>query len=73
MFTSCGCISSKGQEILTKLLNKYNINFQSEYVFNNLVGKNNKKLRFDFAIFNNNKLYCLIEFDGYQHYHYNNN
>ena len=71
--TSCGCINSKGEYELIKLLNKYQIKFETQYSFNDLVGKNNQKLKFDFAIFKNSNLYCLIEFDGYQHFKYNNN
>jgi hypothetical protein len=72
--TSCGCISSKGQFYLIKLFQKYDINFQTEFSFTDLVGKNNRKLRFDFAIFDKyNNLYCLVEFDGSQHRYYNKN
>ena len=65
--TSCGCANrSIGEENIEKLLKQNNINYAREYSFNDL--KNQKKLRFDFAIFNNqNKLIELIEFDGRQH------
>ena len=43
---------------------KYNkINFINEYIFSNLPNR-----RFDFAIFKNDKLCCLIEYDGKQHF-----
>ena len=29
--------------------------------------------RFDFAVFNNNQLYCLIEYDGRQHFSFKDN
>ena len=64
--TSCGCIKSKGELEITNLLIKNNINFKKEYSFNDLFYKN--KLRFDFAIFKNNNLIKLIEFQGIQHY-----
>ena len=46
-----------------------NIIFKEEYTFDDLIGKNNHRLRFDYAIFNkNNNLDFLLEFDGIQHY-----
>ena len=63
---SCGCVMSHGELEIKKLLNKLNISFQEQYIFNDLKYKSN--LRFDFAIFNNNTLKGLIEFQGIQHY-----
>lgn len=65
---SCGCINSKGELIISQILTKNNIPFSSQYKFNDLVSKKGNKLKFDFAIFKNNALYCLIEFQGEQHY-----
>lgn len=45
-------------------MNQNNILYQKEYP----IVINNRKLRFDFVIFNLNKLYYIIEFDGEQHY-----
>lgn len=63
--TSCGCIRSKGEFQINQLLKEHNINFQTEYIFNDL--KDKAELRFDFAIFKNDELKCLIEFQGEQH------
>lgn len=64
--TSCGCASrSIGEENIERLLQENNITYAKEYSFNDL--KNKGKLRFDFAIFTNNQLSHLIEFDGRQH------
>lgn len=65
--TSCGCTGrSIGEEKIEKLLRQNNINYKKEYSFNDL--KDKGKLRFDFAIFDdNNQLMELIEFDGRQH------
>lgn len=63
--TSCGCIRSKGEFQIAQLLKKHNVKFQQEYTFNDL--KDQLALRFDFAIFNRDKLKCLIEFQGEQH------
>lgn len=68
--TSCGCIRSKGEYQIEQLLKEHNISFQREYSFNDLIDKN--KLRFDFAIFKQNELICLIEFHGTQHWQENN-
>ena len=66
--TSCGCLSSKGEEKILLFLKNNNIPYIREYTFSDLTSPySNKKLRFDFAIFYSNKLYCLIEFDGRQH------
>ena len=66
---SCGCkAKSVGELKIIELLLKYNILFQEQYSFSDLIGKS-APLRFDFAIFNNdNQLFCLIEFQGEQHY-----
>ena len=63
---SCGCLQSQGEFIIEKILQENEINYIEEYKFNDL--KNIEPLRFDFAIFNNNTLQFLIEFDGKQHY-----
>ena len=51
-----------------KILNDNDILFKPQYTFNDLVSENNKLLRFDFGIIDNNlNLIRLIEFDGTQH------
>lgn len=62
---SCGCIRSKGEFQIKQLLQEHQIEFKQEYSFTNL--KDVLPLRFDFAIFKNHQLYCLIEFQGEQH------
>lgn len=66
--TSCGCVSSRGEKYISQILQQNNINFATQYSFNDLKSENNYKLRFDFAVFENNQLSYLIEFDGRQHY-----
>lgn len=65
--TSCGCANrSIGEKNIENLLKSNGINYAKEYTFSDL--KDKKKLRFDFAIFDeNNILSHLIEFDGRQH------
>lgn len=66
---SCGCINSRGEKIINEILQQNNINFATQFTFNELIGVNGGRLRFDFAIFDkNNNLIKLIEFDGRQHY-----
>lgn len=61
---SCGCINSPiGEQNIKTILDKHNLTYQKEYVVKEL-----NNARFDFAIFCNNKLIRLIEFDGEQHY-----
>ena len=66
---SCGCLKSKGEMIINNWLCNNNINFISQYSHPKIVLKSGRKPLFDFAIFNNdNKLLCLIEYNGEQHY-----
>lgn len=65
---SCGCISSIGEKTITSLLRENEIDFAPQYSFDDLIGKNGNKLRFDFAIFYDGKLSHLIEMQGIQHY-----
>ena len=68
---SCGCLMSKNEEKISKLLSKYNVNYKTQYKINDLINPHtNGKLRFDFAIFdNNNHIIMFIEYDGFQHFH----
>lgn len=64
-----GCLKqSKGEYLIEQYLKNKNIKYQKEYIFQNLKTDKNGFLRFDFAIFDKEQLYCLIEFDGKQHY-----
>ena len=65
---SCGCIKSFGEEKISTLLLKNNINFEREKQFDTCVfSDTSKKARFDFWV--NNKY--IIEFDGKQHFQEN--
>ncbi len=59
-------IKSNGEKLIKKYLKKNNIDFKKEYTFDDL--KIIRNLRFDFAIFYNDELEYLIEFNGRQHY-----
>ena len=67
---SCGCRQHKSslEDKAEEILRQKCIPYQREYGFNDLYGKNNNKLRFDFAIFKEDELIGLIEIQGPQHY-----
>lgn len=66
---SCGCLSSAGEWKITQILKQLKYQVKTQYIFKDLYG-DSYPLRFDFAIFNNDNLLCLIEYQGEQHYHY---
>lgn len=68
-----GSINSWGEQQILYLLNKHNITYKKEYTFQDLITDKNQHPRFDFAVFKNNKLFCLIEYDGRQHYSFDEN
>lgn len=65
---SCGCLKSYPEEYISKILKDNKINFIQQYSFKDLYG-NNHPLYFDFAIFMDNTLSYLIEYQGDQHFH----
>lgn len=67
---SCGCLNrSVGEENIENILKENRINFQSEYVFLDLLSDRDGYLRYDFAILDSNNFPIrLIEFDGEQHF-----
>jgi Zn ribbon nucleic-acid-binding protein len=60
------CIIHKGEMSIAKWLDTKNINYRSQYRFDDC--KDTRPLPFDFAIFENENLIYLIEFDGGQHF-----
>lgn len=61
---SCGCIKqSYGEYIIESILQESKVVYKKEYVVPELGNK-----RFDFAIFQENTLIRLIEYDGEQHF-----
>lgn len=67
---SCSCIKgSTGEKLIEFALKSSNINYKTQYTFDDCITDNNAKCKFDFAVFTKeNKLLCLIEYDGEQHY-----
>lgn len=65
---SCGCLKSKGEFKLNTLLTEMGISFQTQYFFKDCRFPHSDRLAyFDYAIFENNVLLGLIEYDGEQH------
>lgn len=62
---SCGCLISKGEAKIAKILSELNIPYERQKTFSDLVGKNNVLLRFDFYLPLEN---LIIEYQGIQHY-----
>lgn len=67
---SCGCINySIGEKNIIDILVQNKISFKKEQTNKSLKCNDNKhQYRFDFAIFENDKIIKLIEFDGEQHF-----
>lgn len=68
---ACECFKqhSIGETKIKKYLDDKGYNYRTEYTFEDLFGEGGGSLRYDFAILDeNNKLVCLIEYDGEQHY-----
>lgn len=71
---SCGCLTSKGEVRLRKLLMDLNIPFKQEYSLYDLLSESGNPRRMDFAIFTEEgKLKAFIEYQGEQHYSPNSN
>ena len=67
----CECYKghSAGEQLIKTYLDAHNIHYQTEYTCDDLTGIRNGKLRYDFAILDDqNNLIKLIEFDGEQHF-----
>lgn len=70
---SCGCLhQSLGELAIAQLLDKNNIEYKKEFIIKELQTFTHGFPRFDFAIFLNNKLKFLLEFQGKQHFMLNN-
>ena len=65
---SCGCLSSKGEYYIEKILKQNNIIYNKDYALDELTNETGRRLRFDFVIYNDDgSINRFIEFDGNQH------
>lgn len=65
---------SKKEAFIVKLLTDNNIPFKQEVVFDDCIGLNDAKLRFDFVVYKDSQMKeisHIIEVDGKQHYQFN--
>lgn len=66
---SCGCLRSKGEEKIAKILSDNNISFIREYILKDCVFSTGGHPKMDFAIINSNQeILYFIEYQGEQHY-----
>lgn len=63
---SCGCLISWKEEEIANFLDKQKIRYERQYLFEDL--RDERPLRFDFAILFNNNILGLIEYQGEQHF-----
>jgi len=64
---------SYGELKIEDILKEIGYPYELEYIFDDLITKHNKPLRFDFAVFDDDgSIKCLIEYQGEQHYQSNN-
>lgn len=69
--SSCGCLNSKGEAKISQILKEYNILFEQQKTFNTCRFLDTNALaRFDFYLPEQN---VLIEYDGKQHFDYDEN
>lgn len=63
---SCGkCLKSKGEYNIAQILDTMNVIYNQEVIIPLLVKETGRRLRFDFAIYDENgNIKSLIEFDG---------
>ncbi|MFL0405185.1 DUF2726 domain-containing protein [Bacillus nitratireducens] len=63
----CACCKEpKGEKKINNWLKGNNLEFKREYWFEDC--RHVLPLPFDFVVYNNNKILCVIEYDGEQHY-----
>ena len=70
---SCGCLTSQGEYTIQSLLQKLNIEYQKQFYQPEWKLESGYHPYYDFAIFDNGRLKCLIEFHGEQHRKYYTN
>lgn len=67
---ACECFKShsSGEILVKNYLDTHSYDYKTEYVFEELRGTGGGLLRYDFALFKDGELKCLIEYDGEQHF-----
>lgn len=62
--SSCGCLHSKGEEVISAILSDANLLFEKQKTFDDFKRSTHGKFKFDFYVNNS----YAIEFDGPQHF-----
>ena len=66
---SCGCMKQSSNELfIENILKENGIDYQPQLTFDNCKSDKGYPLFFDFGIFKGDELFCLIEYDGAQHF-----
>ena len=66
---SCGClIRSSMEKYISNFLDSIGVDYLSQYSFDDCKSKNGNCLRFDFALLRCGEVFCLLEYDGKQHF-----
>lgn len=68
--SSCGCLVSKGEELLQRIFQQMDLNYQPQYTFEDCVNPHTgKQLKYDFYLTDYN---ICVEYDGIQHFKFTN-
>lgn len=62
------CARSIGEEKIQDVLKNFNIEHIREFKIKGLTGIGGGLLRYDFALLDKNDIFCIIEYDGLQHF-----
>lgn len=67
---SCGCLQSKNEEKIAKILSKLKVDYKTQFVISDLKNPvTDGTLKFDFAIYNKEgQIVMFVEFDGIHHF-----
>ena len=65
---SCGCVKSRGENKIAKILTENNITFGKQFNIKDCKSKRNSYCYFDFIVYREDNSYVLIEYNGKQHY-----
>jgi hypothetical protein len=65
----CGCeTKSQGELEIRNILNSKHVDFKEQYSFADCLSPKGRRIKFDFAVVQNEVVVGLIEFNGQQHY-----
>lgn len=65
------CNMSSPERLIDSILKEYELDYKTQYKFDDCISDKNIRLPFDFAIFAGDQLSMIIEYDGQHHFHEN--